>query len=88
MSRRESTSHGFALNVATDLRDFGWIVPCGIADREVTSLELESPQEPGPAMEDAGNAIARIFGNVFGRQMLASSSVEALLRGSGIEPAR
>ena len=33
------TSHGFAYNVATDLRYFELIVPCGIADRKATSLE-------------------------------------------------
>jgi lipoyl(octanoyl) transferase len=73
------TSHGFALNVTTDLRDFDWIVPCGITDREVTSLEVESDRLP--TMEDAINATAKSFGRVFGRQMLAVGSVEELLGG-------
>jgi lipoyl(octanoyl) transferase len=73
------TSHGFALNVTTDLRDFQWIVPCGIADREVTSLELESPQDPPPTFDQALNATARNFGRVFNRQMLWTESLEALL---------
>ncbi len=71
------TSHGFALNVTTDLRDFQWIVPCGIADRDVTSLEVEADRVP--TMEEAINATAKSFGRVFGRQMLACGSVEELL---------
>jgi lipoyl(octanoyl) transferase len=74
------TSHGFALNVTTDLRDFDLIVPCGIADRTVTSLELESPLDPPPTMEQAANSVSANFGRVFGRQMLAVESVEELLQ--------
>jgi len=73
------TSHGFALNVTTDLRDFQWIVPCGIADREVTSLEVEADVDHQPTMESAMNAAARNFGRVFERQILRTESVEQLL---------
>jgi lipoyl(octanoyl) transferase len=73
------TSHGFALNVTTDLRDFDLIVPCGITDRTVTSLELESPLDPPPTMEQAANSVSANFGRVFGRQMLAVGSLEELL---------
>jgi lipoyl(octanoyl) transferase len=73
------TSHGFALNVTTDLRDFEWIVPCGITDREVTSLELEAEPDRQPTMEGAINSTVRNFGRIFERQMLWSESLDALL---------
>jgi len=73
------TSHGFALNVTTDLRDFDYIVPCGITDRTVTSLELESPQTPPPTLTQAANSIAANFGRVFHRQILAVETLDDLL---------
>jgi lipoyl(octanoyl) transferase len=39
--KRGVTMHGFAFNVNTDLQDYSVIVPCGLADRGVTSLEKE-----------------------------------------------
>ena len=84
MSPKGVTSHGFALNVTTDLRDFAWIVPCGIADRGVTSLELESPIEPVPTapemMEQAIHSVSRNFGRVFQRQMIWTESLQTLLQ--------
>jgi lipoyl(octanoyl) transferase len=73
------TSHGFALNVTTDLRDFDWIIPCGIRDRGVTSLEIEADSTKEPTMDRALNASARNFGRVFGRQMLWCGSIDELL---------
>jgi len=65
------TSHGFALNVATDLRHFRLIVPCGIADRGVTSLEQEVGHAvPMPEVEDA---VVSAFNEVFDRSVLRSS---------------
>jgi lipoyl(octanoyl) transferase len=76
------TSHGFALNVTTDLRDFEWIIPCGITDRQVTSLELEADSDHQPTMESALHATARNFGRVFERQMLWCESLDQLLGAS------
>ncbi|HEX4021648.1 MAG TPA: lipoyl(octanoyl) transferase LipB [Acidobacteriaceae bacterium] len=75
------TSHGFAWNVTADLRDFSLIVPCGITDRSVTSLELEIDESryTMPTLEEARHAVARNFGRIFDRQMLWMESVDDLL---------
>ena len=74
---RGVTTHGFALNVTTDLDDFALIVPCGIRDRGVTSIEAEV--DPAPSMEQVANSVARHFGRVFGRQMVWVEALEDLL---------
>jgi lipoyl(octanoyl) transferase len=74
---RGVTTHGFALNVSTDLHDFDLIVPCGIRDRGVTSMEAEA--DPAPSLEEMANAVARHFGRVFGRQVVWMESLDDLL---------
>jgi lipoyl(octanoyl) transferase len=58
------TSHGFALNVNTDLRHFQLIVPCGIADRGVTSIARVLGR--AVAMADVEDAVVDGFREVFG----------------------
>ena len=73
------TSHGFAFNVNTDLRYFDCIVPCGLRDKGVTSLQklLGRPVE----MEEVIERVARQFGRVFEVEMV--EQVES--RGSRVE---
>ncbi len=76
---RGITSHGFAFNVTTDLRDFQLINPCGITDKPVTSLNREVPDGVTlPGLEEIAHQAARQFGQVFGRQVLAVESLDAL----------
>jgi lipoyl(octanoyl) transferase len=71
------TSHGFALNVNTDLSYFNLIIPCGITSRPVTSMqqELGKPLDLNAVAE----SISRNFGTVFSSQMLWVDTLEALL---------
>ena len=62
------TSHGFALNVTTDLSGFDLIVPCGITDRGVTSLSVLLGRDV--AMADVEGRVVRHFGDVFGREIV------------------
>src|SRR5271163_1944906 len=74
---RSVTSHGFALNVNTDLSYFNLIIPCGIASKPVTSMqhELGKPLDLNAVAE----SISRNFGTVFSSQMLWVETLDALL---------
>jgi len=87
-ARQWVTWHGFALNVTTDLSYFDLMVPCGIADVTMTSVERELLEgragaclAPNPALgDDVREAVVRSFGEVFERR-----PVDATL--AAIEPA-
>jgi lipoyl(octanoyl) transferase len=82
------TSHGFAFNLTTNLRDFELIVPCGIPDHAVTSLQRElQPGADLPDLETLANRAVREFGQVFGQQVLAAESLDALLNAGRDLPA-
>jgi len=83
---RGVTSHGFALNVNTDLDYFRLIVPCGIADKPVTSLARELGREL--SLDDVAQNVTRNFGQVFGAQILWVETVDALLGRTVGEPLR
>lgn len=64
--RRGVTMHGLALNVATDLRYFDLIVPCGLPGRAVTSLARLMPQSP--AMGEVRTRLVESLRGAIGRQ--------------------
>ncbi len=88
--RRWITLHGFALNVSTDLEYFGAMVPCGIADVQMTSAELEldreirrqiygrDPVAPLDLGAAATAAVEQSFATVFGYERISSADSAAL----------
>ena len=66
------TTHGLALNVTVDLKWFGRIVPCGIGDRGVASIESLTGQRP--RLEDVADVLRGALGDALGRDLRMSGS--------------
>jgi len=74
---RGVTSHGFALNVNTDLDYFNLIIPCGITSRPVTSMAKQLGQPL--SLPEVAHSVSRNFGVVFQSQMLWLETLDSLL---------
>ena len=74
---RGVTSHGFALNVNTDLDYFDLIIPCGITSKPVTSMAKQLGRQL--SLQEVAHSISRNFGTVFESQMLWLETLDSLL---------
>jgi len=67
--KRWVTYHGFAFNVDPELKHFGYIIPCGITDKGVTSLKQEKPGL-SLTIEEIINRLVYYFLEVFGMELV------------------
>jgi lipoyl(octanoyl) transferase len=75
---RAVTSHGFALNINTDLDYFNLIIPCGITSKPVTSMAKVLGRQL--SLQDVAHSVSRNFGAVFHSQMLWLEDLDSLLK--------
>jgi lipoyl(octanoyl) transferase len=91
---RGVTSHGFAFNVTNELDHFKLIVPCGISDKAVTSLNAElQARHPNrtvapPTVAEVAAYVVHNFEVVFGHEMKEVATVDELLGATVGVPAR
>jgi lipoyl(octanoyl) transferase len=83
---RGITSHGFAMNVNTDLDYFKLIVPCGISTKPVTSMANELGHSL--PLDEVAQSVARNFGRTFNSQVLWVEELNTLLGSSVGFPAK
>ncbi|HEV2846782.1 MAG TPA: lipoyl(octanoyl) transferase LipB, partial [Thermoanaerobaculia bacterium] len=72
------TTHGFALNVSTDLSFFTGIIPCGLDQVRMTSVERLTGK--APSLPEIAAVCARHFGEVFGRELVTAVAAAEVAR--------
>jgi lipoyl(octanoyl) transferase len=83
---RGVTTHGFAINVSNDLQPFGWVVPCGLAGVQMTSVIEEARAGGEPlTLEAVRTAMAQRFAQTFRRRPVAITA-EGLQAAVSLEP--
>jgi lipoyl(octanoyl) transferase len=80
---RGVTTHGFAVNVNNDLQPFGWIVPCGIDNCQMTSIARELGHEL--AMDQFMDTVCSVFGSVYGREVIDTGADELSAQIEGLD---
>ena len=75
------STHGFAVNVTNDLEPFSWIVPCGLPDVQMTSLERELGHAPEGGLDAFADRVANCFCEAHGcRKLMVAPASTTLAR--------
>lgn len=80
--RAWTTLHGFSLNLHGPLEGFGWITPCGLTGRSVTSVQAQLPPGAFPGEDALYRLVMDAFCATFGRKAIVHSGSPQELLGS------